>query len=73
MEIPFPFCVPVAAGIVSVSWETLFLLYLRLFSYVCYVGDPFSPPEREAVQGENLPDPRFLINFSWAIALLEDT
>jgi len=23
MEIPFPFCVPVAAGIVSVSWETL--------------------------------------------------
>jgi len=24
MEIPFPFCVPVAAGIVSVSWEILF-------------------------------------------------
>jgi len=23
MEIPFPFCVPVAAGIVSVSWEIL--------------------------------------------------
>jgi len=39
MEIPFPFCVPVAAGIVSISWKILFSRSSLLFPGY-FEGDP---------------------------------
>jgi len=51
------------------------LFVVRLFSLGSQEGDPFSPPEGEAAQGEYPLDPQsssFLINLLTAIATLGD-
>jgi hypothetical protein len=40
--------------------------------YIIWEGDPLSPPEGEAPQGEHPLDPHFSINLLWAIAMLGD-
>ena len=53
----------------SGSVEILFfVVYIFYFSY--YEGDPLTPPEGEAAQGEHPLDPRFFINLLRVIAVL---
>jgi len=56
MEIPFPFCVPVAAGIVSVFMGNPMVQRFASTSWLPK-GDPLFPPEREAAHEELTLDP----------------